>query len=100
MLPNKEFFEGVALKKCVTATYNRTSFKLAPHIVYTRHDEMYVDAVAIEHEGQPPREAKLGTFKLAGLKEVAVDDQSFELFDMFDPAAEKYQGTTLLAVEA
>lgn len=100
MLPNKEFFEGVALKKCVIATYNRTSFKLAPHIVYTRHDEMYVDAVAIEQEGQPPRESKLGTFKLAGLKEVSVDDQSFELFDLFDPAAEKYQGTTLLAVES
>ncbi|SIN99312.1 hypothetical protein SAMN02745824_2565 [Parasphingorhabdus marina DSM 22363] len=100
MLPNKEFLEGVALKKCVTATYNRTSFKLAPHILYTRHDEMYVDAVALEHEGQPPREIKLGTFKLAGLKDVSVEDQSFELYDVFDPSAEKYQGTTLLAVEA
>ena len=44
MLPSKELFEGVALKKCVAATYNNTAFKLAPHILYTRHDEMYVDA--------------------------------------------------------
>ncbi len=100
MLPSKEFFEGVALKKCVAATYNRTAFKLAPHIVYTRHDELYVDAVPIEREGQPPRETKLGTFKLSGLKDVQVEDLHFELSEIFEPEAEKYDGTTLLAVEA
>ncbi len=100
MLPNKEFLEGVALKKCVTATYNKMQVTLAPHILYTRHDEMHVDAVTIEREGQPPRELKLGTFKLSGLKEVVVEDRQFEPSDLFDSAAEKYQGTTLLAVEA
>ncbi|GAB5481574.1 hypothetical protein [Sphingorhabdus sp. EL138] len=100
MLPNKEFLEGVALKKCVTATYNKMQVTLAPHILYTRHDEMHVDAVTIEREGQPPRELKLGTFKLSGLKEVVVEDRQFEPSDLFDAAAEKYQGTTLLAVEA
>ena len=100
MLPSKEFFEGVALKKCVVATYNNTAFKLAPHILYTRHDEMYVDAVPLEKDGQPPREVKLGTFKLAGLKDVRVDDLHFEKSEIFEPAAEKYTGTTLLAVEA
>ncbi|QJB68174.1 hypothetical protein [Parasphingorhabdus halotolerans] len=100
MLPSKEFFEGVALKKCVVATYNRTAFKLAPHIVYTRHDELYVDAVPVEKEGQPPRETKLATFKLSGLQNVRVEDFHFEMSDIFEPAAEKYEGTTLLAVEA
>lgn len=99
MLPSKEFFEGIALKKRVIATYNNTSFKLAPHILYTRHDEMYVDAVPVEKEGQPPRETKLGTFKLSGLKNVEVAEERFELYDIFDATAEKYAGTTLLAVE-
>ena len=100
MLPSKEIFEGVALKKCVAATYNRTAFRLAPHILYTRHDEMYVDAVPVEKEGQPPRETKLATFKLSGLKDVRVEDLHFEMSEIFEPAAEKYEGTTLLAVEA
>ena len=100
MLPSKEFFEGVALKKCVAATYNNTTFKLAPHILYTRHDEMYVDAVPLEKDGQPPREVKLGTLKLAGLKDVRVEDLHFERSEIFEPAAEKYEGTTLLAVES
>ena len=86
MLPSKEIFEGVALKKCVAATYNNTNFKLAPHILYTRHDEMYVDAVPLEKDGQPP--ADLGKVNL-----------HFERSDIFEPAAEKYDGTTLLAVE-
>jgi hypothetical protein len=100
MLPNKEFFEGVALKKCVVATYNRTHFRLAPHIVYTRHDELYVDAVALEKDGELPREIKLGTFKLSGLKDVQVEDEHFQPADIFEPAAEKYAGETLLVVEA
>ncbi|GAA0481636.1 hypothetical protein GCM10009096_24800 [Parasphingorhabdus litoris] len=100
MLPSKEFFEGVALKKCVTATYNRLQVTLAPHILYTRHDEMHVDAVTVEREGQPPRELKLGTFKLAGLRDVVVEDRQFEPYDLFDATAEKYQGTTLLMVES
>ncbi|WP_422343871.1 hypothetical protein [Parasphingorhabdus sp.] len=99
MLPSKEFFEGVALKKCVTATYNHMQVMLAPHVLYTRHDEMHVDAVTIEREGQPPRELKLGTFKLSGLKDVVVEDRQFEPYDIFDAAAEKYQGTTLMMVE-
>lgn len=99
MLPSKEFFEGVALKKCVSATYNNTAFKLAPHILYTRHDEMHVDAVPVEKDGQPPREIKLATFKLAGLTDVRVEEQHFERSEVFEPAAEKYDGTTLLAIE-
>ncbi|MEH6828705.1 hypothetical protein [Parasphingorhabdus sp.] len=99
MLPSKEIFEGVALKKCVAATYNNTIFKLAPHILYTRHDEMYVDAVPLEKDGQPPKEIKIGTFKLSGLKDVRVEDLHFEMCEIFEPAAEKYDGTTLLAVE-
>ncbi len=95
---NRPIFEAIATRKCVAATYNRTAFKLAPHILYTRHDELYLDAVAVERDGQPPRELKLGTFKLAGLKDVAVAETSFEPESLFDPADGKYQGVTLFAV--
>ncbi|MEP3224492.1 MAG: hypothetical protein ABJO01_00835 [Parasphingorhabdus sp.] len=99
MLANKEFFEGIALLKCVTATYNKGQVTLAPHILYTRHDEMHVDAVTVERDGKPPRELKIGTFKLSGLKDVVVEDRPFEPSELFDSKADKYQGTTLLVVE-
>ena len=65
---NRTVFEAIALKKCVAATYNHSAVTLAPHILYTRHDELYVDAVTLERDGRPPRERKLGTFKLTGLR--------------------------------
>ncbi len=97
---NRIFLEAIALRKCIEATYNRTKMRLAPHILYTRHDELFVDAVAIERDGRPARELKLGTFKLAGLKDVALAGQPFRREAVFDPADRKYAGVTLFAVEA
>ena len=98
MLPNRQFLEAIATRRCVSATYNRGRVKLAPHILYTRHDEMYVDAVTVERDGEPPREVKFGTFKLAGLKDVALNNREFEPDPAFDPAEDKYDGVTLFTV--
>ncbi len=92
--------QAIALKKCLRATYNGTAMKLAPHILYTRHDEMFVDAVALEKNGSPPKEKKLGTFKIIGLNEMELQESSFEVESMYEPLAEKYEGVTLFAVEA
>lgn len=99
METSRILLEAIATRRCVEAVYNRTNMRLAPHILYTRHDELYVDAVALEREGQKPRELKLGTFKLAGLKELAVGAEPFERQDLFDPDEPKYAGVTLFAVE-
>jgi hypothetical protein len=98
MAENQILLEAIALKKCVMATYNRVKMKLAPYILYKRNDSFYVDAVALEKEGQPPREIKLGAFNLAGLNDVMLVDQYFEAEAFFDPGAPKYQGTTLFAI--
>ncbi|HWU95600.1 MAG TPA: hypothetical protein VN029_08370 [Sphingomonas sp.] len=90
--------EGIVRQKCLSATYNRTAMILAPHILYTRHEALHVDAVVVLKEGVPPREEKIGTFKLDGLTEMAVIDRDFVKSELFDPALEKYQGETLMAV--
>ena len=99
MQPSKILLEAIALRKCVAARYNRMAVRLAPHILYTRHDELFVDAVTVERDGQPPREIKLGSFKLAGLTQLELAPQSFQPVRIFDPAAPKYVDTTLFAVE-
>lgn len=96
---NRVLLEAIARRQCVEATYNRSNVRLAPHILYTRHDELYVDAVTKEIDGRPPRETKLGTFKLAGLHDAAVASRAFEPEPVFDPRSEKYEGVTLFAVE-
>lgn len=90
--------EGIVRQKCLSATYNRVAMILSPHILYTRHGALHVDAVVVSKDGLPPREEKVGTFKLDGLKELAVLERTFVPSKLFDPALEKYQGETLMAV--
>ena len=100
MSSSRIVLEAIARRRCLHATYNRAAVRLAPHILYTRHDELFVDAVTLEHDGRKPRETKLGTFKLAGLREPAVAGQAFRLEPGFDPGDAKYAGVTLLAAVA
>jgi hypothetical protein len=100
MESNRLYFEAIALRKCIRATYNRMQVMLAPHILFTRHDELFIDAVTVERDGQPPREVKMGTFKLAGLKDAWLTEVPFNPEPIFDPRDEKYAGVTLFAVEA
>lgn len=100
MEDSKILLEAIALKKCVQATYNRMVVTLAPHILYTRHDELFVDAVTLERDGKPPRELKMGQFKLAGLNDMALASRKFSTSDIFDRSEARYAGQTLFAVEA
>jgi hypothetical protein len=99
METNRIYFEAIALRKCLRATYNRMVVTLAPHILYTRHDELFIDAVTVDRDGKPPREIKLGTFKLAGLKDVVLLDRGFMPDPLFDRTDAKYAGVALFAVE-
>lgn len=90
---------ALALKVCVAAVYNRTAIRLAPHILYSRHDEPFVDGVVLERDGKPPRELKLGVFKLAGLGDVRLTSVPFEPSALFVAEEERYAGTTIQAVK-
>ncbi|WP_340264294.1 hypothetical protein [Sphingobium mellinum] len=99
MTPPTIIFEAIALQKCLMATYNKMVVKLAPHILYTRHDEMFIDAVTLERDERPPRELKLGTFKLAGLNDVRLLDEGFEaMYGLYDENDAKYKDVTLFAI--
>jgi hypothetical protein len=100
MSANPTLLEAIALKKCIHATYNRVDMKLAPHILYTRNDALFVDAVALSKAGNPPREKKLGAFKIDGLSMIALTEDHFEPEPAYDPRAERYEGATLFAIEA
>jgi hypothetical protein len=97
---NQILLEAIALKKCVTATYNRVEMLLAPHILYTKNDVLFIDAVALARNGAAPQEKKLGSFNLAGLNDVTLAGRYFQPEQIFDPTAPRYQGVTLFAVSA
>ncbi|PXA85818.1 hypothetical protein DMC47_36520 [Nostoc sp. 3335mG] len=82
----------------IRAVYNKGHVILAPHILYKRHDELYVDAVTIERDGTAPREVKLGTFKVDGLNDPRLDNGRFRPFPAFRSSDPKYSGGTLASV--
>jgi hypothetical protein len=92
-------FEAIVKHQAVAAVYNRGAVTLTPHAIYTRHGELYVDAVTIERDGKPPKETKLGAFKLAGLAQLRLTPRRFEPSALFVGSDPKYDGVLLMAVE-
>lgn len=92
--------EAITRKICIAVVYNKTPMTLAPQIAYTKHDDLFIDAVVVEREGKPPKEVKLSTFKLAGLSGISLTPQSFTANTVFDPANPKYEGPTLSVAKA
>lgn len=100
MTANRSILEAIATKRPLTSTYNGTAFVLAPHILYTRRDLVYLDAVPISKNGAPPREEKIATFKVDGMADIAIADGAFEISALFEPHLEKYREKTLFSVDA
>lgn len=90
--------QAIRRKLCIIATYNRTSMKIAPQILYTKHDDLFIDGVAVLRDGKVPAELKLGTFKLAGLGNVSLTAETFTVQSLFNPADAKYDGVTVAKV--
>jgi len=100
MTTNRAILEAIATKRVLSSTYNGTAFILAPHILYTRRDLVYLDAVPIAKNGAPPSEEKIATFKVDGMADIAMADGTFSICPLFEPYLEKYRGTTLFSVDA
>ncbi|KKC27062.1 hypothetical protein [Sphingomonas sp. SRS2] len=90
--------QAIRRKLCIVATYNRTSMQIAPQILYTKHDDLFIDGVAVLRDGKVPSELKLGTFKLAGLNNVSLTAETFTVQSLFNPAEAKYEGVTIAKV--
>jgi predicted transcriptional regulator len=89
---------AIARQSCVTTTYNKRTVTLAPHIIYTRHDEPFLRAVTVALDGNKPRELKLGTFKVAGLGEMNDSASLFVRHPDFSADDADYQGVTLAVI--
>lgn len=91
--------EAIVKRLAVVVVYNRTEATIAPHVLYTRHGDLHLDAITLEREGRTPREEKLGTFKLTGLSNVRLTTRPFRPSALFDPAADRYRDETVMAVD-
>ena len=73
---------------------------VAPHVLYTRRGDYFFDGVALEKNGLTPLEYKLGTFKLAGLRDLVPSSRPSEAGALYIPSAAKYQEPEVAVVVA
>ena len=69
---------AIARKGCLRGRYNGGEVVLQPSLLYREHDALFLLAVTVRRDGKPPREPKLGTFRLAGLSGLGLTDERFE----------------------
>jgi hypothetical protein len=92
-------FEAIVRRQAVAATYNGVPVTLAPHVIYTRHDDLFIDAITLDRDGKPPKETKVGTFKLAGLNALRLTPRGFPKHPLFQANDPKYDGVALMTVD-
>ena len=97
-LTTRVLLEAIAKRLCVETTYNKQVVRLAPHIVYTRHGELHVDAVTVERDGKPPNGVKLGPLKRCGLHAPGLTNRALRPHRAFAATAEKYAGVTIFTL--
>lgn len=99
-MDNSRILEAIALRRQLSARYNKLDLILAPHVLYKRNDSFFIDAITILRDGQEPREPKVGSYNLAGLSEVSVLDGGFDVHPLFDRMDPKYRDNTLFMIDA
>lgn len=85
--PHLLVLEGIARRRVISARYNRETIELAPHLLFSRHEELFVAALNLNKQWRSDEEPRLGQFKLAGLSELTLTEQEFAPLPGFEPAA-------------
>ena len=78
-LPAREAVAAAIMRRvCLRAKYNGGEVLLQPSLLYQEHDAQFLLAVTVSRDGKPPREPKLGTFRLSGLTSLGIEGVMFE----------------------
>ncbi len=93
-----KLIEAIARKQTVEARYNGDVIKLAPHLLFERHGDLFISALNMSKAWRSDDERRLGQFKLSGLAVMEVLDEGFDPLPSFQPSVPRSDDTLILAV--
>lgn len=96
--PRMVLFEAIARKRAVTAEYNGIQMRLAPHVLFERRGDLFLSAVNLTKNWREDDERYLGHFKLDGLGETALTDDSFDPLPSFEPTPPQPDDKLVMAI--
>jgi len=93
-----KLMEAIARKQAVTARYNGNVIKLAPHLLFERHGDLFISALNMSKSWRADDEQRLGQFKLAGLAAMELLEEHFDPLPTYEPATPRSDDTLILAI--
>lgn len=93
-----KLMEAIARRRTVTARYNGAIIKLAPHLLFERHGDLFVSALNLSKLWRSDDERRLGQFKLAGLASMELLEEGFDPLPSFEVATPRPDDTLILAI--
>ena len=96
--PRMTLLEAISRRMTVEALYNGMVIRLAPHLMFERHGDLFVSALNLGKTWRSDEEPRLGQFKLAGLGNTTLQDEPFEPMEGFKPEAPRVDDVLVLAI--
>ena len=96
----RTIIEAIALKRLILAQYNGSEMLLAPHQLFTRHGGLFVSALNTRKTWRSDELPRLGFFKVDGLNDVSITENTFEPLADFDESLPGEADQQLFAVAA
>jgi hypothetical protein len=79
-----KLMEAITRKQAVAVRYNGEQVKLAPHLLFERHGDLFVRALNMSKTWRADEKPRLGQFKLAGLVSPELLDETFAPLPGYD----------------
>lgn len=90
--------EAIARQRIVETRYNGEQIRLAPHLLYERHGDLFIGALNLGKNWRDDDEPRLGQFKLAGLGGAELLDETFDPLPSYQPATPRAEDTLVMAI--
>jgi hypothetical protein len=90
--------EAIARQRIVETRYNGEQIRLAPHLLYERHGDLFIGALNLGKNWRDDDERRLGQFKLAGLGGAELLDETFDPLPSYQPATPRAEDTLVMAI--
>ena len=97
--PHLLIMEAIAQRLIICVRYNQKMIELAPHFLFSRHEDLFLGAVNLNKNRRNGEEPRLGEYKLAGLSEIGLTTRSFEPLPGFEAATFSPKNKLLFAVD-
>ena len=96
--PRLTLLEAISRRMLVEAQYNGATIRLAPHLMFERHGDLFVAALNLGKTWRSDEEPRLGQFKLAGLNDTRLIEEEFEPLPSYSPEPPRETDVAVLSV--